>query len=153
MWGINDNLRMRKKTTASRTALWMQEGGLMAVGRISKAMVMVNAVTDPINRRYSVIYFEDAERNRYEYRFMESMTENSRSVFFKAVKPHEHIPALQWKNKKTVLHVSFRPGWVRYDPMAGRLIQQMIYPSFKAAEEADVEAERKPRVFQKYYCT
>lgn len=144
---------MRKKRATSRTARWMQEGGLMAVGRISRAVVMVNAITDPINRKYSVIYFEDAKRNRYEYRFMESMTENSRSVFFKSVKPYEYIPALQWKKKKTVLHVSFRPGRVRYDPMAGRCIQQMLYPSFKAAEEAYVEVERKPRVFQKYYCT
>lgn len=45
----------------------------MAVERILKAMVMVNAVTDPINRRYSVIYFEDAERNRYEYSGVEQI--------------------------------------------------------------------------------
>lgn len=83
---------------------------------------------------------------------MESVTENSRSVFFKSEKPYEHIPVLQNKNRKRILYVSFRPGMVRYDPMAGRLIQQMIYPSFKVAEEADVEVQRKQRVFQKYYC-
>lgn len=136
---------------ASMANMWMREGGLMAVDRILKAMVMVNAVTDPINRRYSVIYFEDAERNRYEYRFMESMTENSRSVFFKAVKPHEHIPVLQDKNKKTVLHVVFRPGKVRYDPMSGRCIQQMLYPFLAFMEKPEVKTSGEPRVFKKYY--
>lgn len=66
------NCAFQKNEAASMANMWMREGGLMAVERILKAMVMVNAVTDPINRRYSVIYFEDAERNRYEYRFMES---------------------------------------------------------------------------------
>ena len=87
----------------------------------------------------------------YEYRFMESMTENSRSVFFKAVKPHEHIPMLQDKNKKTVLHVVFRPGKVRYDPMSGRCIQQMLYPFLAFMEKPEVKTSGEPRVFKKYY--
>lgn len=122
----------------------------MSENRVTKTLIMVNAVTDPINKRYSVLYFEDMDKNKYEYRFMESMTVNTRSKFFRLAKPHEYLPSALMKNNKPMINVTFRPGRVRYEPLTGRCIQQILYPVFESAEESR-EKPRKPRVFKKFY--
>lgn len=99
--------------------------------RIERNLVMINSVSDPLQKNYSVITFEDNEGIQYEYKFAASLRKNSRNKFYKEVRDFEYFPLLQNKNNKPIIRASFRIGKTRFNPITGKKIHQMIYPTFE----------------------
>lgn len=118
--------------------------------RVTKKLMMVNAVSVPNQKQRSILYFKDEQGNCYEYTFSGSLTEKTRSRFFKNAKPHEYLPVLDRKNSKPWINISFRPGKTSYSPLVKGYVQEISYPTFYGAEEPK-EENRQPHVFKKYY--
>lgn len=107
-----------------------KRGAVMNKDRMEKTLVMINSTANPEKKRYSVITFEDEDGNKYEYNLAGTMDEKTKSKFYQSVAQYEYFPLLQAVKDKPKINVSFRMGKAKMNPVTGKYIYQMLYPTF-----------------------